>query len=90
MTRNKLSDHHRRVEWRCAVPVSILISREWVHSRIIVKPHFEHIRPLTVFLSLKWGYSYNGVYHTVQNMTDPTRVICVIAAFAATVAIIIE
>ncbi len=31
----------------------------------------------------KVGLSVNGVYHTAQNMTDTTRVICVTAAVAA-------
>ncbi len=44
-------------------------------------------RPWTDFLSLKWGYPYNGVYHSVQNMTGATRVTCVTAAFAASVRI---
>ncbi len=44
---------------------------------------FKAYRPWTVFLSLKWGYPHNAVYHTVQNMTDVTRVVCVTTAIAA-------
>ncbi len=40
-------------------------------------------RPWTDFLPVKCGYPQNGIYHTAQNMTDTTRVICVTAAFAA-------